>query len=179
MAKTSIENWWQAIDENRAQAICRMWADHGAGIAEPEARQRAQEVVCAVLDETGSLIGVSTAVPRRIPFLGETMFYFRAFLIPNARGGLLIRQLMTASWVCLNAGYQRDPSPGQPIGIFLEIENPQLSRDRERAVWQRPAESVLPGSGLVYVGRTPRGLDRRIWYFEKARLARPGLIPAS
>lgn len=158
-----------------------MWRDAGAGIAPDEAARRAQEAVCAARDGDGQLVGVSTAQPRLVPFLGENMFYFRAFVVPALRRGTLGPRLAFASRQLLNDEYRRGQPADYPIGLFLEIENAGLSRDNERAVWDRPAlksrpeQTSWPHGALVYAGRSPRGLDRRIWYFDGARLQRPGL----
>ena len=176
-----IENWWQQVGDERSVELQAMWQRARAGIPPEQAVTRAQEAVCAARDADGKLVGISTAQPRLVPFLGENMFYFRAFVVPELRRGTLGPRLAFASRQLLNAEYQQNTDPSYPIGLFLEIENAGLSRDNERAVWDRPAlksrpeHTSWPHGALVYAGRSPRGLDRRIWYFDDARLQRPGL----
>ena len=181
MTAIRFENWWGQVGADRAAELQAMWREAGAGIPPAEAMKRTREAVCAARDADGKLVGISTAQPRRVPFLGENMFYFRAFVVPELRRGTLGPRLAFASRKLLNAEYQQSTDPTYPIGLFLEIENAGLSRDNERAVWDRPARrsqpehTSWPHGALVYAGRSPRGLDRRIWYFDDARLQRPGL----
>ncbi|MEZ5484045.1 MAG: hypothetical protein R3F01_02615 [Lysobacteraceae bacterium] len=177
----TIENWWKQVDAARSAELQAMWQQAGAGIPPAEAAGRSLEAVCAARDPDGRLIAISTAQPRLIPFLNEYMFYFRVFVVPALRRGRLGPQLAFASRQLLNDEHQRSDDPEYPIGLFLEIESPALSRDGDRAVWSRPAmkdrpeHTAWPHGALVYAGRSPRGLDRRLWYFDEARLRRPGL----
>jgi hypothetical protein len=64
----------------------------------------------------------------------------------------------------LAADARREDPASEAIGIFLELENPGFARVGTHAVWRR--------SGFFYAGHTPRGLERRIWYFPGAQLRR-------
>lgn len=160
----AIQPCWGAVDASLAAEIIAMWRSGDAIASADEATRRAGEAVCVARAADGSLVAVATAQPRRIPFLGQTMYYLRAYVAPGARGSWLPQRLLETSQRVL-AEDATGPSPAAAaLGIFLELENPSFARIGARAVWRR--------SGFVYAGRTPRGLERRIWYFPGARVVR-------
>lgn len=162
-----IEPCWRQVGPALAEEILALWRDGNAIGSEDEAARRTAEVVCVARAGDGRLVAVATAQPRDIPFLGgETMYYLRAFIAPHARGGLLGHRLLGACQRLLAEDAAGTQPASAAIGIFLELENPVFRREDEAAVWRR--------SGMVYAGRTPRGLQRRIWYFPGARLRRGG-----
>lgn len=158
-----IEDCWRRVDPDLAGEIVAMWRAASALPADADARERAGEAVCVSRDGSGRLVGVATAQPRLIPFLGQTLYYFRAFVAPGRRGTTLALRLLRESQRILAADAASAAPASAAIGLFLELENPVFRRDREHAVW--------PRTGLVYAGLTPRGLQRRIWYFPGAQLA--------
>lgn len=162
MESHRIEPCWRAVAPALAGEIVTLW-QQGRAIPDPaEALRRTREAVCVARGSDGGLVAVATAQARQIPFLGQPMYYLRAFLAPAVRRGLLAHRLLRHCQQILSAD-AAGPDPASPaIGIFLELENPVFSREGDRAVWRR--------SGMVYAGRTPRGLQRRIWYFADARL---------
>lgn len=162
-AGSRIEACWRRVDPDLAGEIATLWREASAVPDPQQAQDRTAEAVCVARDGDGRLVGVATAQPRRIPFLGQVMYYFRAFVAPGQRGGALAMRLLRESQRIL-ATDAASAAPASPaIGLFLELENPVFRREGDRAVWQR--------TELVYAGLTPRGLQRRIWYFPGARLA--------
>lgn len=157
-----IESCWRSVDAALGAEIAALWKAEAA-IGDPgEAGRRVAEAVCVARDAGGALVAVATAQARTIPFLGQPMYYLRAFLAASVRRGLLASRLLRSCQSILGDD-AAGPAPSSPaIGIFLELENPVFRRDGDRAVWAR--------TGMIYAGRTPRGLQRRIWYFPNARL---------
>lgn len=162
MGDHRIEICWRQVSPALATEIAALWRSEKAIGDEAEAGRRTAEAVCVARDAHGTLVAVATAQPREIPFLGQSMYYLRAFLARTARRGLLAHRLLRACQQALAADAAGAQPASAAIGIFLELENPVFQRDGDRAVWRR--------SGMVYAGRTPRGLQRRIWYFPDARL---------
>lgn len=163
MQTHQIQSCWRQVTPGLAGEIAGLWRAERA-IADPdELTRRTAEAVCVARDGAAALVAVVTAQPRQIPFLGQPMYYLRAFIAPAARGGLLGQRLLRASQDILAADAASAAPYSPAIGIFMELENPVFHREGDRAVWGR--------SRMVYAGRTPRGLQRRIWYFPGARLA--------
>lgn len=164
MSSHHIEPCWRAVVPGLAKEIAALWRSENA-ISDPaEAARRVAESVCVARDADGRVVAVATAQRRLIPFLGQPMYYLRAFLAQPVRRGLLAHRLLRQCQQTLAADAASAEPASDAIGLFLELENPVFARDDERAVWRR--------SGMVYAGLTPRGLQRRIWYFPDARLRR-------
>ena len=164
MSSHTIEPCWQAVTPALASEIIALWQGEAAIVDSAEAARRVAESVCVARDGAGRLVAVATAQRRAIPFLGQPMYYLRAFLARPVRRGLLAHRLLRACQDALAADAASASPASDAIGLFLELENPVFAREGDRAVWRR--------SGMIYAGRTPRGLQRRIWYFPGARLAR-------
>lgn len=156
------EACWRRVDDALAQEIVALWQREGISLAGDEPLRRAHEAVCVARDAQGAVVSVVTAQARLIPFLGETLYYLRLFVAPRARNAWLPKRQLAAAQRILAADADSEAPASDAIGIFIELENPGFARIRPRAVW--------PHSGFFYAGRTPRGLERRIWYFPGAQL---------
>jgi hypothetical protein len=160
---------WGAVDAALGAEIVALWTRAGVIQVPGEAERRAPEAVCTARDGEGRLVAVATAQARLIPFLGETLYYLRLFVTRDARAAWLPARLLRTAQDVL-AAHAASAAPSSPaIGIFLELENPGFARVGTRAVWRR--------SGFFYAGHTPRGLERRIWYFPGARITRSARAP--
>lgn len=132
-----------------AEDIIAMWLT--AGVLPPaEARRRVLEVVCLVRDPEGKAVGVNTVYVNRLSPDGPSYYFYRTFLLPEARGlaGLpraMLRQ--TLDFLSAQVG------PSDPVGLVVVTENPKLMR--------RAAMAALGELGLDRVGKDARGCD--IW----------------
>lgn len=153
---------WRRVDPALEREIVVLWSEHRVLPPDVDPSARAQEAVCVARDAGGRLVAVATARARIVPFLGESLYNFRLFVAPGARSRQLPLRMLRRSQRVLAA----DAAGGQPasdaLGILLVLENPRFDRFRRLATWKR--------TGFVYAGRTPQGLQRRIWYFPGARL---------
>lgn len=85
---------------------------------------------------------------------------YRCFVGQAWRGRNLSRVLLRHTQKILEA-YAREH--GFPcIGILLELENAGFARTLQAPHWR--------ASGFTYIGKSRRGLDLRVWYFQGARL---------
>ncbi len=149
---------WQRLDDATRDRIVAFWQEHGAIRDEQAARKRVDQVV-AVARTDQQIAGVCTAVDLMVPDLGEQLYYYRTFVAPPFRSGFIVRRLLFLAVQALE-DYSRK-HPGQSAGgVYLELENPSFARHLRQAVWPRP------GLEFVYVGRTARGLERRVRWFE-------------
>jgi len=163
VSENRIEPCWPHVGPELAAEIVALWRQEKAIDTPAEMQRRSAEAVCVARGADGTLLGVATAQAQLIPFLGQPMYYLRAFVAANARRGILGYRLMRGAQETLAADAASAAPASAAIGIFLELENPAFARDGDRAVWR---------SGFAYAGITPRGLQRRIWYFPEARLRR-------
>jgi hypothetical protein len=152
-----------AVTSPLKDEVMRFWAEHRA--LPPElAVQRAEELLVVARDERGALAGVSTSTPRFIEQLGFPCFYYRSFIGPAHRRGGLARSMIVAGHRALNARFVAGERP-EILGVFIEVANAEFAAARNLAVW------CNEGMNAVFIGKSPEGRHRRIWYFDGARIA--------
>ncbi len=154
---------WQTLDDPTRDAIVAFWDHHGAIRNEQAARSRVDQVVALARTGSDEIAGVCTAVPRSLPDLGERLYYYRTFVAPPFRTGFIVRRLLLLAVRTLEAWSSEHPELGAN-GVYLELENPSFSRHLRQAIWPRP------GLEFVYIGRTATGLERRVKWFDHARI---------
>ena len=156
---------WQQLDAATGEAIRAFWIREQASVEGDEATRRLAEVVAHVVDANGNLAAVATAEPRILPRLGQPLYYYRCFVGRAWRFDNLVRRLMLHAWVVLES-YAR--ARGFPcIGVLVELENHGFGGTMRWAHWPRG------GSGLSFIGLSPRGLELRVGYFRGACLKTP------
>lgn len=132
-----------------AEAIIAMWLTAGILPAD-EARRRVSEVACMLCDPEGKVVGVNTIYVSRLSPGGPAYYFYRTFLLPEARGlsGLpkaMLRQ--TLDFLSVRA------DRNGPVGLVVVTENPKLMR--------RAAMTALSDLGLARIGKDARGCD--VW----------------
>ncbi len=155
-----LETSWQCLDADGIDQVCAFWQREHAGLEGEAARKRAGQVLTRATNQDGQLIAVSTAVPCTIPRLLQPMYYYRCFVGAQWRGiGVAITMLRHG----FDTLEQWATPRGFPcIGVLLELENTSLAGSLRRAYWGRV--------GFSYIGRSARGLDLRVRYFQDAEL---------
>lgn len=151
---------WQQLDPATGEVIRQFWLREEANVAGDAATRRLAEVVAHIVDESGELAAVATAVPKILPRLGQPMYYYRCFVGKAWRSSKLVRPLLQHTKKVLEQ-YAR--AHGYPcIGILLELENQGFAHTLRWARW--------PSVDFSYIGVSPRGLELRVWYFRGALL---------
>ena len=89
------------------------------------------------------------------------MYHYRTLTSPGTRMRQVGTQLLLRSFAHLQEYNQRLDLP-EAVGIYMEIENPQLMRFQNEAIWYQ--------TRFLYVGKTPQGSHQRVRYFEHAGL---------
>jgi hypothetical protein len=163
MSAYDYEVVWNALDDPARDRIVRFWTTHGALRDETAARHRVDQVVALARTDEGEIAGVCTALPIRVADLGETLYYYRTFVAPPFRNALVVRRLLALAVRELER-YSREHPEENAAGVYLELENPTFDRHLRQAVWPRP------GLEFVFIGRTSRGLERRVRWFPHATL---------
>ena len=118
-------------------------------------------------DNSGAIVGTSTAIPVHIERLGFRCFFYRSYVRPDYR----IRGVRSTGvvWEILRASHQhlnerfRHGHDSDVLGLYLEIENPSIAKDHSELMWHGE------GMNVVYIGSTSDGHPIRTWYFDKAR----------
>jgi hypothetical protein len=147
---------------DRADQVLRFWADQG--VLEGEAaRERLEEVVCLLLDESGDIAGVNSVYEEALPLIGGRRFWsYRAYLPSQAAD--TAAAMFNAAFEALDGEYKADRSG--PVGLCLIVTDPEEMRRRPEAIW--------PDTELIHAGTLPDGTQARIRYFDDATIG-PGL----
>lgn len=155
---------WGQPSESDREDVTQFWIDNGAFESISANSERAKQLVVVARDLTGAVAGVSTAVPRMVDQLGFRCFYYRTFVGTGHRNmAVLSKEILLYSYEILAHCFQRGED-ADVLGLFLEIENADIMRHLNYAVWE------LDGMNVVYIGKSRRGFHCRVWYFGGARV---------
>lgn len=132
--------------------IVGMWVSSGALHAE-EAERRCKEVVIAIRDDDGKVVGVTTSHPVVVPSVGVCWF-LRMFLLPRHRGflgknGLGLPARMLGATMAFLAESSASIPQNRPVGVMMILYNKKLHTPR----WKRVFES----RGWQIAGTAPNG----------------------
>jgi hypothetical protein len=148
------------LSDERAEQILRFWDEHGA-LDESTARERLQEVVCVLEDDSGALVGVNSVFDAEVPLVGDRRFWvYRSFVLPQATDAA--PAMVHTATRALEVDF--DPSVEGPVGVFLSLLPGEISPSRE-AMWLWPPST--------YAGRLEDGREGRIKYFWGALIGPP------
>ncbi|HET9048282.1 MAG TPA: hypothetical protein VFN29_04875 [Chiayiivirga sp.] len=150
------------ISSADGEALLAFWNQYGAIPDAAQARQRLDQVVLLARDGERRIAGFCTALAMTPPALAHPVYFWRAFIAPHYRHTRLIYRLQMASFEPLESWAKDRDYPC--IGVLLELENERFKAMGRRAEWRSPRFNY------VYIGKSPRGLDVRIRYFEGAKL---------
>lgn len=151
---------WPAPSAASGDAIRAFWKREGAFNDETQMSARLPQVVMHALTPDGEVAGVCTAVVMTPPHLAQPVYYWRTFVGKAWRSSPLVMMLLKRSCALLEEFARDNDYPC--IGILLELENNRFKEKGRTAVWWNPR--------FVYIGRSQRGLDLRVFYFKGARL---------
>lgn len=151
---------WPAVKPADAEAIRAFWQRERAIDDEAQITQRMSQVVMHACSADGEVAGVCTALPMTPPRLGQPVYYWRTFVGARWRSTQLVMLLLKRSCALLEAHARTSGYPC--IGVLLELENTRFHDKGRMAAWWNPR--------FVYIGRSARGFDLRVYYFRGARL---------
>lgn len=151
---------WQSPAPASAEAIRDFWRREGAFKEDAQMDARLPQVVMHATTRDGTVAGVCTAMGMTPPSLAQPVYYWRTFVGKDWRSTPLVMMLLKRSCTLLEEYARTHDFPA--IGILLELENNRFRDKGRTAVWWNPR--------FVYIGRSQRGLDLRVFYFKGARL---------
>ncbi|HEV7491553.1 MAG TPA: hypothetical protein VGO25_12150 [Rhodanobacteraceae bacterium] len=149
---------WQSLDPAEGEAITEFWRREGALNDEAQMKARLPQVVMHA-KEGDSVVAVCTAIPMTPPQFGQPVYYFRSFVGKNWRTTTVFKQLYKRAQVVLEEYARANDFPC--IGIMIELEGARFKEKLRVPIWPQ---------GLVYVGKSGRGLESRVSYFKGAKL---------
>lgn len=150
---------WQSLDPAEAQAISEFWRREGAINDEAQMKARLPQVVMHARDGD-QVAAVCTAVAMTPPQFGQPVYYYRSFVGKAWRTTTLIERLLRRAVQCLEEYAAAHDFPC--IGILLELEGARFKDKGRMPIW--------PHTGFIYVGKSGRGLESRVYFFKDAKL---------
>lgn len=150
---------WRQVTPALQAELASFWLEHGALTDRAAAEQRALQAVAVARGDDGRIWGVSTALVRMLPRLGQPVYYYRQFFAESHRGKGAARRFTLESRDIL-ARHNASLASPESIGVLLEFENRALATFFPHAI----------EDGFAFIGYSPRGCPLRLSYFEGVRL---------
>jgi hypothetical protein len=158
--KLVFENVWRKEATEVRQQVMNIWKQMG-GLDQQQAAQRIDQLVYVVKDDSGKVIGISTAFKAYIKQLRNHLYAFRCMLVPECRIPGLTSKLLVITRDFLEAIHEQDGEE-KAIGVITLVENERIKQSRTEAIW--------PASKMVYIGNSKEGHHIRVYYFKGARI---------
>ena len=158
----AFENLWQKNAAHLAPEIVTIWKQFNPGLEEAKADERLNQIVYVVKNEFGQVVGISTAFKAYIKQLRNHLYAFRLIILPEYRIPGMSSKLTVMTRDFLESIYKSDERD-RCIGIVTLVENEELKKTRNEAVWK--------ASGLTYIGNSGNGSHIRVYYFKDAVIA--------
>ena len=143
------------------ESIRKLWKRNFPAMTEVQAHARLKQVVFAIRNETGEVVGVSTCYKAYISQLENHLFAFRCFIDPAFRIPGLTSTLLVKTRDFLEQTTEQEVDEKERcIGMITLVENDRIMKFRNEAIW--------PASRMAYIGNSPKGYHIRVYYFKKA-----------
>ena len=138
--------------------VIDFWRQHAPGLSVEQTQKRLEQLVYVVRRKTDrSIVAESTAEEILVKQLRNYFFNIRFMVVrENVLSPGLLGKLITETFQVL----EEKRSFSRSIGVITLIENERLKQVLTKA--------ILPASGLVFIGNSPRGHQIRVRYFENA-----------
>lgn len=142
-------------DREKAKAF---WTSQGILLDEGVIKVREKQLLLAVENSHGEMVGVSTASKMRLKLLNNSYLYqFRHYLISAISSRSLRTRLLQESLVILESSVRVDPTPC--IGAFTMPGRLMLSDN----FWRRAS---WPETGFTFAGYDQKGNPLWVKYFD-------------
>ncbi len=156
-----FENLWQKKDSPFHASIVQLWKMNAPDLPAEQFTNRLYQIVFAVVNESGEVVGVSTAFKTYLKQLRKYMYAFRCLVDPAYRSPGLPSALIVKTRDFLEDIHASEIEGGEPcIGMITLVENEHFRKVRNEAIW--------PASKMVYIGNSAKGYPIRVYYFNKA-----------
>lgn len=159
-----FQNVYRNVSGAVAAELSALWKLEGAIADDLEISNRLLEVVYIIMDTaTGQVVGVSTAVKKKVLALnGNFLYEFRCYIGEAYRIAGLDVKLSRLTFDYLEQLASGDPE--KPVGIFTVFGNDRL---KQHPVWRR---AVWPEIDMHFIGYNKNGDPIRVHYFKGARI---------
>jgi hypothetical protein len=160
---------WKVEDAANNELASAFWKREGALTNDAQVTERLPQLVAHAKDANGEVAGVCTAVPLNHPRLGEMVYFYRCFI---GKAWRKTRLLLFLTHFATQVLEDFAIANGYPcIGVIIELESGRFTKK-----WRMPVWPYVP---FVYIGKSQRNLELRVYYFRGARLKTAGKTAAS
>lgn len=157
--QVTFEVVWGKVNETVREDVTRIWRLMHFSAAEIEARL--PQLVIVMKNESGRVVGLSTAYKTYVRRLRNYLFACRVLIVPAYRRENLAPSLLVSTRDFLESIHVHDRE-NPAIGLITLVENEYVRRTRTDAIW--------PASRMVYIGNSKQGHPIRVYYFKGARI---------
>ena len=161
----SFEVVWERVTSKLVEEVGEFWAAEGAGVGNPqEMEARAQQLMVLARNEDKKIIAVSSAERRRVPILGNNIFYYyRSFVAKIYRSRGLMTSLSHKAREYMHARFLNGEDTVTK-GFYSEIESPILKKALSDAVIE------FGGVKDSFIGVDEYGRHLRVGWFDGAKI---------
>jgi hypothetical protein len=131
------------------------------GLSGAEAQEKIKEVALVIRDNTGLLIGLSSASKTYFQQIQNNVYAYEGLVLPEYNGHNVEFEMISRTKDYLE-DYHPDDTDRKCIAMMLVVQNNITMHGRKQAVW--------PEGNMLYVGNTPQGHPIRLGYFKRARI---------
>jgi len=160
--KYDLHYVWEDKSPELKEEIVDFWIEEKAIPQREIAEKRVDEVCLIARDAENKIISVNTVYKQYSPELKNYFYYYRTFVCPRARKYNVIGEMLFNTIDRLEERFA-EKIDNETIGIFLEVENKDLKKRFNQAIW--------PSSNFVYVGTNQKGDHLRVHYFKNALIS--------
>src|SRR5690349_3228686 len=136
-----------AVSSETAAEVMKIWTEF-AGLDQVESQRRLAELVMVAKENTGKVIGVSTAVKTYVQQLQNYVYVYRCFILPEFRAPALDTQMIVQSKKHLHQ-ISKSEKEKKCVGIMVVVQNETLKKNWRQAVWR--------GADMMYMGDPTKG----------------------
>lgn len=145
----TIYNVYKTVSGDLRDEIIDLWRRNRILPGPEEARRRVDQVVLAIRNPAGQVVGVTTVYTGDFQQRGNVYYFYRMFIQPSDRIPGLMRSVTLRTRDLLRERH----TPDGPRGVIIVTENAKLMRPGMRRMFER--------NGYEYMGRGPKGND--VW----------------
>lgn len=159
-----FENFPQGLPDEIRAGITALWRQEGALTDDAAIAERLSQIVYVITEpETNQVVGVSTAVKKKVNLLNRNYLYeFRCYIGQDHRIAGLDIKICRLTIDYLEALAMNGPD--KPIGVFTVLLSDYV---KQQPVWRR---AVWPETEMCFIGYNKHGNPIRVKYFKDARI---------
>lgn len=158
----NLETIWRKSLPEMREEIASFWDENKLLPPGVSAEERVKEVVLLARNESGKIVGISSAMHIQFKQLNNNYFFaYRSVILPPYRVPGLAQKMIVETRDLLEK-YATTMTENKCIGMVTFVENKGVIEKINYGVW--------PSSKMVYIGNDKQGRQIRLYYFKGAMI---------